>query len=286
MNRFFYLLACAASTLFVTSCSDSEVSDVVDENAPVEMTFNVGLPSSETRAVVVGINDQNPAVNWETTDKIFVWGLGSTNASTFSQSEFGDYHNYSTFKGTIVPAEKYWIMYPNQTGASFDGEGIISATIPQCQKAVSGSFDPAAAICTGATTGKNDQSVSIKHACAFLKITTRRPCYSVKVTPAGDPNWYVTGDVEITASSSGSAVSFENSKNPYSYVMLTADGTENCTKTFAAGTYLIAIAPSQSFPGITVEVDYTGNNDASVTNNPEGGIQFNAAYVYNLGTAQ
>lgn len=281
MNRVFYLLACAASALFVASCSDSESSDLT-EKTPVEKSFTVGTPSSTTRAVVVGVNDsQNPSVNWESTDKIYVWGLGSKTASTFSQSQFGKYHNYSTFTGTIIPAEKYWIMYPNQTGASFDGVDVISATIPNCQKAVSGSFDPAAAICTGATEGQDDASVSIKHACAFLKITTTQPCYSVTVSPATDATWKVTGDVNIQTSSSGNSLSFAD--NTYSYVKLTADGTENCTTTFPAGTYLMAIAPSTGFPGFTVVVDY-GTSTPTVTK--ENKIQFNAAYIYNLGTAQ
>jgi len=277
MNRIFYLLACAASTLFVASCSYSESSDLT-KNTPVEMSFTVGAPSSTTRAVVVGVNDQqNPAVNWETTDKIYVWGLGSTYASTFSQSQFGKYHNYSTFTGTIIPAEKYWIMYPNQVGASFDGVDVISATIPNCQKAVSGSFDPAAAICTGATKGQDDASVSIKHACAFLKITTTQDCYSVTVSG----NAEMTGDVKIQTSPSGNSLSFDD--NTYTYVKLTADGTENCTTTFPAGTYLMAIAPNEGFPGFTVVVDY-GTSTPTVTNSNT--IQFNAAYIYNLGEAR
>jgi len=281
MKRFSYLLACAASALIVTACSDSETSDLT-ENTPVEKTFTLGIPSSTTRTVVDDLSAGSPYVLWETTDQIYVWGLGSTNASTFSQSKFGSYHNYSTFSGTIVEADKYWFMYPNQEGASFDGSEIISATIPQCQKAVAGSFDPAAAICTGVTEGQNDLGITMLHACAFLKITTTKKCQSITVAPANDSTWKVTGDVQITTTSSGSSVA--TTDNGYSYVKLTADGTEDCTDTFEAGTYLMAIAPSSKFPGFTVTVDYPGNSDASVTNSNT--VSFNAACIYNLGTAK
>lgn len=287
MNRFYTFLSCAIGCILFTSCSSEEIDEM--DNTPRVMTFRVAAPDSDnTRAVVYNLESPNPTVNWEETDQVLVWGSGSTASSTFNFTGFGNYKNYGLFVGEYTKADKYYIMYPNQEGATFDGSSIISATIPSCQKATPMSFDPAAALCTGATEGQEDTSVSIAHACAFLKITTTAPCYSVTVTPAGNNNgkeWLVTGGVKLVTSSSGCKINIEDSSTGKSYVKLTADGTENCKTTFPAGTYLMAIASSTKFPGIHIVVDYGLDNNPEVTKYPEGGIQFNAAFVYNLGTA-
>ena len=147
-----YLLAFAAGILSITSCSESEVSEVVD-NTPKKMTFTVGTSASETRASVRTLESQNPAVDWDETDQLYVWGLGNTEPALFSFSQYGNYHNYAAFIGSIIPADKYYLMYPNISGTTmvYDGEvGHITTTIPAVQKATINSFDPAAAVCTGA----------------------------------------------------------------------------------------------------------------------------------------
>ena len=250
----------------------------------------VGSPSTDnTRAVIDNLIKKNPGVDWQETDKVFVWGLGSTTASTFSFKQYGNYHNYALFEGTASPATKYYVMYPNQAGATFDGSGIISATIPHVQKATLMSFDPAAALCTGATEGQEDASVSIAHACAFLYITTKTDCKSITFKPTGTNSngkpWFVTGDVKLVTSSSGCAIKIEDTANGYNYVKLTADGTENCESTFPAGTYVMAIASSTKFPGFEITVDYgLGENNPHVSRVYTK--QFNAGFVYNLGTAE
>ena len=281
-----YLLACAAGILSITSCSESEVSEVVD-NTPQKMTFTVGTSSSVTRASVRTLESQNPAVDWDETDQLFVWGLGNTEPALFSFSQYGNYHNYAAFIGSIIPADKYYLMYPNVSGSTivFDENqvGHITTTIPAVQKATINSFDPAAAICTGATQGNMDTKVEVQHACAFLKITTTQPCYSVKVTPAKNKNYSMTGGVVIETSSAGSAL-MPPFPNGVQSVTLTADGTANCQQPFPAGTYLMAIIPSTGYPGIEITVDYgLGEDNPHVINNDD--IQMNAANIYNLGTA-
>ena len=285
MKRF-YLLVCAAGILSITSCSESEVSEVID-NAPQKMSFTVGTSSSQTRATVRDLFTQNPAVDWQETDKVYVLGLGNTTASVFSFQQFGNFHNYAQFTGTITPADKYYLMYPNVSGTTmvYDGEtGHITTTIPAVQKATLNSFDPAAAVCTGATKGNMDTKVEVQHACAFLKITTTKPCYSVTVTPGTDKNYSMTGGVVIETSSAGSAL-LPPFPNGVHSVTLTADGTADCKETFPAGTYLMAIIPSTGYPGVEISVDYgLGEYNPHVLNTNT--IQMNAANIYNLGVAK
>jgi hypothetical protein len=283
----YLLLACAAGILSISSCSESEVSEVVD-NTPKKMTFTVGTSASETRASVRTLESQNPAVDWDETDQLYVWGLGNTEPALFSFSQYGNYHNYAAFIGSIIPAAKYYLMYPNVSGSTivFDENqvGHITTTIPAVQKATKDSFDPAAAICTGATQGNMDTKVEVQHACAFLKITTTKPCYSVTVTPGTDKTYSMTGEVYIETSSAGSAIK-PPFPNGVKSVTLTADGTANCSSTFPAGTYLIAVIPSTGYPGIEITVDYgLGEYNPHVLN--ENVIQMNAANIYNLGVAK
>ncbi len=284
MNKYFAMFAFAASSLLIAACSNSDSDDVIN-NESKEMSFLVGAPSSNTRAVVSGIETQTPSVNWEETDQIFVWGEGETNSHTFTFQKYGNYHNYAAFTGTAFTASKYYIMYPKQDGAKFDGNGNITATIPAIQKATQNSFDPNAAICAGATAGQNERTVSILHACAFLKITTTKDCKSISVS-AHDKNvdgaeWKVAGEVTIQASSTGAKITGYN--DAVETVKLTADGTESASTTFSPGTYLIAIITSTKFPGIDVTVDYSDGTKAEKSSSST--FQFNAANIYNLGTA-
>lgn len=284
MNKFLTMLAFAASTMFMAACSSDDTDDVVNDETK-EMSFLVGAPSAGSRAVVSGLETQNPAVNWEGTDKIYVWGQGQTESHVFEFQKYGNYHNYAAFTGTAFTAEKYYIMYPKQDGATFDGNGNITAIIPTVQKATLGSFDPDAAICAGATEGQSDRSVSILHACAFLKITTTKDCRSITVAPhdisVDGAEWKVAGKVTIQASSTGAKITGYSEAE--GTVKLTADGTASPSSTFPQGTYLIAIITSTKFPGIHVTVDYADGTKAEQTNT--SALQFNAATIYNLGIA-
>lgn len=293
------MLALVAGSLTILSCSESKENEVIDNNPNVK-TFLVGSPTSSTRAIVRDgqINEQGPYVDWETTDKIYVWGKDNTTGYTYNFTKHGNYKNYAAFEGTAFSATKYYLMYPNLgddatvTAPSYDGNGIITATIPMCQKATANSFDPRAAVCTGATEGQYDTSVSIAHACAFLKITTTLPCYKVVVRPVGgngEQNWSMSGEVNIETSSSGSKiVGFPSGA---AEVRLTKNGSISDTDPFPAGTYLMAIVSSTKFPGYDVYVDYgLGEGEETPHNphkimNPVGGKQFNAGFIYNLGIA-
>lgn len=301
MNRFYYLLACAGMLLF-PSCSESEVSDVTD-NSPEVMSFEVYSPSSgseTTRTYIpvgnpdTGIEATSPNVYWSETDKIWIWALGKddqtvSSSHLFSYTKHGNHLNYATFEGYDFSSElesikKFVVLYPNQEGATCNNNSVVTCRIPNVQKATINSFDPAAAICAGSTTGNYDTNVSLKHACAFLKITVPKKCKSVIVAAANNPDWFVTGQIYLTAPSAGSKVEIANSPDGYRYVMLTADGTMDCTSSFDPGTYAIAIAPSTGFPGLFIRVTYEDGVVVETTNNSDG-IHFTSAFLYNLGTA-
>ncbi len=290
MNKYFAMLAFAASAMMISSCTSSDGDEGVGEITKIK-SFVVSSPSSGSRAVVSGdVNDESPKVHWEETDKINVWGSGATTKYVYHFTKHGNYKNYAAFEGTAFTAPKYYLMYPAQEGATFDGNGKITATIPTYQKARANSFDPDAAICSGATAGQTDTSVGLKHACAFFKITTVKDCQYVKVSPVGTSStgeqWYMTGGINLTTSSSGSAITISEATGGVGYVVLNAEGKESCSTTFSAGTYLIAFASSTQFPGIKIEVLYADGTKAETTNSSTiDGVSFTSGGIYNLGTA-
>ncbi len=287
MKNYVSLLAFVAGVFAFASCSESETSVVID-NTPQKMTIGLysSPSSSETRAVIkdggLEPGNESAAVLWESSDKIFVWGQGNTTTNTFDFKQFGNAHNYAYFEGSVVKSSLYYILYPNQAGASYDGDHFIYATVPTYQKATLNSFDANADICAGTTVGEVNGSGEIAQVCAFLKITTTAPCYSVQVKTANNPSYAMVGGVEIDVSSNPKITSNINPK--VTTVTLNASGTSDCSTPFPAGTYLIAIIPSHEYPGLDITVDY-GNGNIKQHTNPAT-MALLARYIYNLGVAE
>ncbi len=289
MKSIYALLACLASGFLAVSCSESEVNDVID-NSSKDKYFIIGAPSTNgTRACIENgnVNAISPAVIWEETDQINVWGKGSTNSCTYKFLEFRELANSAVFEkvsGNLdLEAGEYFVMYPAQSGATLTADSKISARIPEYQKAVANTFDPAAALFTGNTKAESSRDVELEHSCAFFKITTEKPCYSVTVKACNE-SWYLTGDVLLSTSSSGSRISFTGVSNPCNFVKLTKNGTSNTSETFPAGTYLMSFACSTEFPGLDITVDYGDGDKPHVVNDKT--FQFANGYIYNLGTAK
>lgn len=299
MKNIYVLLACVAGGFLAVSCSDSKENDVID-NTPKEQYFIVSAPSTNgTRATVVGdLNDPDPektdwTVKWEETDKIYAWATNSSEQSTFKYSKLRSKVNSAYFvleSGSFDPDANGWIlMYPNVPNTTIN-DGIISTHIPSYQKARDNSFDPNAAIWTGKTSAEGTRDVELLPACTFFKITTTKPCYSVKVTANPetmaanqDLAWYFTGDVFLNTNSGASLISYTGATNPCEFVMLTKNGTADTSEPFEPGTYLMAVACSTRFPGLVITVDYGGGDKPTVSNPKK--MQLDAGYFYNLGTA-
>lgn len=288
------MLACVAGTLSIASCSSDNTEAV--EKSTVK-TFYVAAPSNSSRAVISGsLEDAGPKVIWEQTDKIKVWGKGLSAGEEFVWSSYSRYHNTAAFTGTIADATEYFLMYPYQTEATLtesNDKVYINAKLPSVQKAVSGGFDPAAALCACASATKSSQSVELKHLCAYLKIKTQQPCKSItfSANPSDTKIHKIAGQLKIDVTTENVSIVQETTTTntgitaagAVTSIKLTSDGTESPTTDIPAGTYLIAIPPHSAFPGLKVDIDY-GNNNV-VTTEHTTSHSFVAGYIYNLGKA-
>ena len=271
-KNYIAMLAIAAGAVLVSCSKEADEPKASDSDI---LTFTVCAPSAdETRAHLD--NFDNLKLIWDTTDQLKVWADNNSSAPQIYNYGAGTGNNYATFSGTNPGNEstgKYYIMHPVQSDATFDGTHF-TATIPTEQKAVANGFDPAAIISVAATTGKEDKNISLKHVCAFMKVTTTQACKSISVTAL--QGLKLAGKMTISSEAKVS----DYSAGEETVKLVPSSGTS-----FEAGTYLIAFAASDSYKGFTISVDYESDSYKDVTTDWTSGAEaFSKGYVYNLGT--
>lgn len=286
MKKYLSMLAFAAGSFMLGSCSSSDADEEIINNDPKVMSFKVASPSASvsSRAKIENINATPLYGIWEAGDELSVFGNADNNNHKFTYVSQAGAANSAKFEGTAFESDTYYLLYPYQENASINGVNV-TATIPTVQKATKGSFDPKAALC--GNRGSKDANIILKHACAFLMIETEiGNCDYIKIEPIVDENnpWYFTGGVVLEYSSSGAKIiKIDSTTHAEKYAMLTADGTEGCTTPFPPGKYLIAIASSDSFPKFKVSARYTGKSEVHSTSTGNENV-FTAGSVCNLGT--
>lgn len=304
MKKCFYTIILATSLLSLVSCSKeaSEISN--NKSEKVHMTFGVSLSEDSekaTRAMVSGLDYSNPdkpgqSVIWEKDDKITIFAENYPNGDEFKFNNYSSPRNKATFDGmSYADAGKYYGLYPAQSNAklSYDaeGKGIISLNIPNKQTAVKGSFDPKAGIQIGVAESWEDNEVlGLCNVCAYFSVTLDPGCESVVVTAqanAGNPEWYLAGNVTAKPSSASTAIVSLDNSNCQSSITLSGGNLAD------GGTFLIPFIPSTKCPKIHLVINYYPNSDKGqqitkdfvpTTKSGLSTYQFNAASIYDLGT--
>lgn len=256
----------AFCVLAFASCSNNS-EDILNEEKMETVTFSVTTSEETTRAYWV-----NHQVYWNSTDKLKVYATYHKDGSDFMIDEPYEANlndiafTGKTYVGTFHDHE-YIFVYPAGQAKSFDGNNAVTVEIPATQTASLNSFDPKACIQIGSTKVLKG-FVALFNVCAFLKIEVSEPCEYVKVT--ADGSYGVGGVFEV----SKEAVINPDWNTRYPTVTL--------NNLYDAGTYLIAIGPSQDkYPELNVEVKFK-NYDKPLTNHV-GEISIAKGRVYNLG---
>ena len=199
------------------------------ESATAEKTavsLSLSQESVITRAAISSGNAKQ--IIWSAGDKLSVFDRTLEN-NPFTLSA-GAGTTQGTFEGTVSPAGSYTVLHPYQDGANFDGTAITGVTLASTQKAVAGSFDPAAAIMCG--VGSAEGSVQLKNAVGYLKITPGIDCTSVTLE-SKDASQGLSGTLTIKVGEDGVP---SVSGGTQSSVTLSGDIK-------AGSTYYMAVAP-------------------------------------------
>lgn len=121
------MISTVIAAMMAVSCMD-EVENPMGENKGelVEMTFTASYADA-TKTVLDGLN-----VNWLPGDEIAVNGERFT-------TDIQEISSDAVFKGKVAQVPPYSAVYPYEMVSTFD-DSNVSLTLPQTQKAVSGSF--------------------------------------------------------------------------------------------------------------------------------------------------
>lgn len=251
MRSVYFALALSASLFFCNSCSN-DAADSLENDVKIEKTFGISSIDSETRTVISGINPTagTYGVDWQTTDKVSVFAEGHSVGDVFRFVEFdSEQYRSAQFKGMTYNKTKFWALYPAQQDARLIDDNLLQFTIPNKQKAVNGSFDPAAGIQIGhVETATGD--IGLKSVCSYFEITVSSNCHSITIESKQDTDgekWYLAGTVKADAKSAGAPI--QEFVNCVSEIELTDIPQEG-------GTFYVAFIPSTKLPGLDFYLNY------------------------------
>ena len=133
MKKYISLLIILASVI-VLSCTKEQASP---EESLIQLVFT-GITEDTKTAL-----EDDFTITWSTDDDITVFPGASAAGVKFDVSETSDGGHNATFTGSAAASDTYYALSPAQNDATISG-GIITATLPTTQTAVSGSFGPEA----------------------------------------------------------------------------------------------------------------------------------------------
>lgn len=171
MKKTNILFSAAFAVFVMVSCSKDIIDnkDTVQQPNLVPMTFSVAESVEETATdskTTLVIVDNKKTINWVANDKVGVFGVVNTSASTINTNnqEFCAQSNGPTtsLTGQVFEGDnKFYAFCPYQESVELDLSGTYpifnKVKIPVQQKAIPNSFDPSAYVLTAQTqVGKTD----------------------------------------------------------------------------------------------------------------------------------
>lgn len=288
------ILNCAfaifASLCFIASCSNNDVEEVIENDVKVEKTFGVSAAKPETRAYIHNFSKDlmspGQSILWDKDrDKVTVFAKGHTAGDEFEFNAYSSPYNKATFTGKTFNTNEYFVLYPAQSNAKLVQEtDYVQFTIPDEQNAIDGTFDPDAGIQIGHINSSiKTTDVALANACAYFCLTVKPDgCTGISIESL-EPGFYLAGTVRADVKSGGVIIKeFVDGKEKITLNNISRTKEE---------TYIIAFIPSNSHPGVKVNVSYpapAGNQSISFApaeqpgvDNPK--IQFVAGGIYDLG---
>ena len=166
------LIFAAIAMLGFASCT-KELMDPSkgDGGKGTSLTFSAIQQSFGTKAEIGETVSGITSINWQASDRLSVFDKDGNN-NEFAAAGFNPANpTECDFEGTVATqSEDYTAIYPYNAGASISGTTISGICLPSNQKAVAGSFDPAAALMAAKTEGGARQ-LAFKNLVGYVKLT-------------------------------------------------------------------------------------------------------------------
>lgn len=266
----------------LTACSsendeilNNSIDEVAQESKLVQMTFSATVESDDvTRSYLY--NSNKPKTLWSEDDKLSVFSSPKSSTTTVNQisqefvvSDRKNDNQSADFTGTLTEGNPYIALYPYQSNSSLQitRSGVISytytytltATIPDEQTGVKGSFDPSAQLMTAYTT---NNVFMFKNMVSLLKFNIKSSAdFKINLIKVeGNNSEGLAGNVSATISTSdGVPTPTIDSNGKKTSVKLKSKGEH-----FEDGVYYMAICPTQFSKGLTVYLEDTNGKKAYV----------------------
>ena len=259
MKTIFNTLFITAAAVFAFSCEKPANDNITpSEENLVELTLTVG---ADTKTQLGGEN--NTSIIWQENDKLIVFD-GTANRE-FVIKDFEPGKNSAVFTGLALPAEKYYVVHSTAEGSepvfTVPEEGdpyVTGILVANVQKAVKGSYDPAAFASVGIAEvkeGETDLSVQMRNTCSLVKVSLKSSDIKTIEISTTDENKYLTAKCKYTIKEFPGIAA--QSERFLSAILDSESAME-------PGDYYIAILPRE-LTNLTVKYTKTDGSTASVT---------------------
>ena len=275
MKTIFNTLFITAAAVFAFSCEKPANDNITpSEENLVELTLTVG---ADTKTQLGGEN--NRSIIWQENDKLIVFD-GTANRE-FVIKDFEPGKNSAVFTGLALPAEKYYVVHSTAEGSEpaftvpDDGDPYVTGIlVANVQKAVKGSYDPAAFASVGISEvkeGETDLSVQMRNTCSLVKVSLKSSDIKTIEISTTDEKKYLTAKCKYTFKEYP-AIAAQSDR--YLSAVLDSESA------MEPGDYYIAILPRE-LTNLTVKYTKTDGSTASVT--ATGTFNFKRSSIVPLG---
>ena len=259
MKTIFNTLFITAAAVFAFSCEKPANDNITpSEENLVELTLTVG---ADTKTQLGGEN--NTSIIWQKNDKLIVFD-GTANRE-FVIKDFEEGQKSAVFTGLALPAEKYYVVHSTAEGSepvfTVPEEGdpyVTGILVANVQKAVKGSYDPAAFASVGIAEvkeGETDLSVQMRNTCSLVKVSLKSSDIKTIEISTTDEKKYLTAKCKYTFKEYPGIAA--QSERFLSAILDSESAME-------PGDYYIAILPRE-LTNLTVKYTKTDGSTASVT---------------------
>lgn len=273
-----YFLPFLAALVLPLACNIIE-EPCIEPGNDDDQTTNLIISASSSAMTKAVLNEDN-SVSFVEADALSVFDKEYENRKFTVKELYPD--GSADFEGGVgSTAGPMPVMFPYQEEAKYEHYGPSSAnlykiyfTVPVEQKAVEGSFDPAAAFSFGMAEYQKDgiAATTLSNKCALVKFTMPEGSYS-----------------KVTLSVASGAISGE------SYVDVKTEGLSDispieaaksvsiCGKIDGGKTYYMSVIPCIAEKGITVRL-YDANGDLCGEKSTDKQVTFTKGRILNIGT--
>ncbi len=278
MKTIFKTLFITAAAVFAFSCEKPANDNITpSEENLVELTLTVG---ADTKTQLGELGEENKtSIIWQENDKLIVFD-GTANRE-FVIKDFEPGKNSAVFTGLALPAEKYYVVHSTAEGSepvfTVPDEGdpyVTGILVANVQKAVKGSYDPAAFASVGIAEvkeGETDLSVQMRNTCSLVKLSLKSSDIKTIEISTTDGKKYLTAKCKYAFKEYPGIAA---QSDQYLSAVLDSESA------MGPGDYYIAILPRE-LTNLTVKYTKTDGSTASVT--ATGTFNFNRSDIVPLG---